>query len=35
LILGPVALAVTIGLLDVWRARTTSGRTAEQTLSTP
>ena len=30
LILGPVALAVTIGLLDVWWARTTGGRTAEQ-----
>jgi AraC-like DNA-binding protein len=26
LILGPVALAVTIGLLDVWGARTTGGR---------
>jgi predicted PurR-regulated permease PerM len=35
LILGPVALAVTIGLLDVWRTRTMGGRTAEQTLSTP
>jgi predicted PurR-regulated permease PerM len=35
LILGPVALAVTIGLLDVWRARTTGGRTAEQTPSAP
>jgi predicted PurR-regulated permease PerM len=34
LILGPVALAVTIGLLDVWRARTASGRTADQTQST-
>jgi predicted PurR-regulated permease PerM len=30
LILGPVALAVTIGLLDVWGARTTGGHTAEQ-----
>lgn len=26
MILGPVALAVTIGLLDVWGARTTGGR---------
>jgi predicted PurR-regulated permease PerM len=31
LILGPVALAVTIGLLDVWRSRTTGGCMAEQT----
>ena len=31
LILGPIALAVTIGLLDVWWSRTTGGRTAEQT----
>jgi predicted PurR-regulated permease PerM len=31
LILGPVALAVTIGLLDVWRSRTTGGCRAEQT----
>lgn len=31
LILGPVALAVTMGLLDVWGSRTTGGRTAEQT----
>ena len=30
LILGPVALAVTIGLLDIWRSRTTGGRSAEQ-----
>jgi predicted PurR-regulated permease PerM len=30
LILGPVSLAVTIGLLDVWRSRTTEGRMAEQ-----
>ena len=35
LILGPIALAVTIGLLDVWGARTTGGRTAEQPQSTP
>ena len=35
LILGPVALAVTIGLLDVWGARTTGGRTADETPSTP
>jgi len=33
LILGPVALAVTIGLLDVWWSRTTGGHTAEQTAS--
>jgi len=33
LILGPVALAVTIGLLDVWRSRTaTGGRMAEQKM---
>ena len=31
LILGPVALAVTIGLLEVWRSRTTGGRMAEKT----
>jgi len=31
LILGPVALAITIGLLDVWGARTEDGRAAEQT----
>jgi len=30
LILGPVALAVTVGLLDVWRWRTAGGRAAEQ-----
>ena len=35
LILGPVALAVTIGLLDVWATRTTDGHTAEQPPSTP
>ena len=33
LILGPVALAVTMGLLDVWGARTTGGRMAAQTAS--
>lgn len=32
LILGPVALAVTIGLLDVWWWRTAGGRTAEQAV---
>lgn len=32
LILGPVALAVTMGLLDVWRWRTAGGRTAEQAV---
>jgi predicted PurR-regulated permease PerM len=31
LILGPVALAVTIGLLEVWRSRTTGGHMAEKT----
>jgi predicted PurR-regulated permease PerM len=30
LILGPVALAVTIGLLDVWLRRTADGGSAEQ-----
>lgn len=35
LILGPVVLAVTIGLLDVWGARTKGGRMAEQSLPTP
>jgi predicted PurR-regulated permease PerM len=35
LILGPVAFAVTIGLLDVCGARTTGDRMAEQTPSTP
>ena len=34
LILGPVALAVTIGLLDVWWSRTTGGRSAEQVADT-
>ncbi len=29
-LLGPIALAVTLGLLQVWGARTTGGRTAEQ-----
>ena len=29
LILGPVALAVTLGLLDIWRWRTREGRSAE------
>jgi predicted PurR-regulated permease PerM len=29
-LLGPVTLAVTLGLLEVWGARTTDGRTAEQ-----
>ena len=31
LILGPLAMAVTIGLLEVWRSRTTGGRMAEKT----
>ena len=31
LILGPVALAVTIGLLEVWRSRTSGGRMADKT----
>jgi predicted PurR-regulated permease PerM len=35
LILGPVALAVTIGLFDVWGIRTTGGRSAEQSQSIP
>jgi predicted PurR-regulated permease PerM len=30
LIMGPVALAITIGLLNVWRWRTTRGRAAEE-----
>ena len=29
LILGPVVLAVTVALVDVWRHRTVNGRTAE------
>jgi len=29
LILGPVALAVTVALVDVWRRRTAGGRAAE------
>ncbi|HUQ93313.1 MAG TPA: AI-2E family transporter [Bryobacteraceae bacterium] len=33
LILGPVALAVTLGLLDVWWWRTAGGRTAEQAVA--
>jgi predicted PurR-regulated permease PerM len=33
LILGPVVLGVTIGLLEVWRLRTAGGQTAEQTDS--
>jgi predicted PurR-regulated permease PerM len=32
LILGPVALAVTIALLDIWWWRTAGGRTAEQAV---
>lgn len=32
LILGPVALAVTIGLLDIWWWRTAGGKSAEQAL---
>jgi predicted PurR-regulated permease PerM len=32
LILGPVALAVTIGLLDLWRSRTIGGRMAEHRM---
>jgi predicted PurR-regulated permease PerM len=35
LILGPVALAITIGLLEVWRWRTAGGRTAEQAVKQP
>ena len=31
LILGPLAMAVTIGLLEVWRSRTTDGHMAEKT----
>jgi predicted PurR-regulated permease PerM len=34
LILGPVVLAVTIGLLDVWHRRTAGGGTAEQPVQT-
>ena len=33
LILGPMSLAVTIGLLDVWWSRTAGGRTAEQAVT--
>lgn len=32
LVLGPVILAVTVGLLDLWRARTQHGRTADQPI---
>ena len=31
-ILGPVALAITIALVDVWRRRTASGRAAEMSV---
>lgn len=32
LVLGPVTLAVTIALLDIWRRRTVHGRPAERPL---
>ena len=32
LILGPLALAITIALVDVWWERTESGRAAEETV---
>lgn len=35
LILGPVAMAVTLGLLDVWWLRTAGGGTAEQAAQDP
>jgi len=33
-ILGPVVFAVTLGLIDVWRRRTSHGRTAENGVHT-
>jgi len=35
LILGPVTLAITIGLLQVWWSRTAEGGTAEETMNFP
>jgi predicted PurR-regulated permease PerM len=32
LILGPVVLAITVALVDIWRRRTANGRTAETRL---
>jgi predicted PurR-regulated permease PerM len=34
LILGPLVLAITIGLLDIWWWRTTQGRSAEEAVAT-
>jgi predicted PurR-regulated permease PerM len=32
LVLGPLALALTIALVDIWKRRTADGRTAEEAL---
>jgi predicted PurR-regulated permease PerM len=33
LILGPLVLAITIALLDIWKWRTAAGRTAEEAVT--
>jgi predicted PurR-regulated permease PerM len=35
LVLGPVIMALTIGVLQVWKQRTTEGRSAEEQVAPP